>query len=90
MSRKKCNDPECYNYDNSASIFCEKCLAELVKEMNCNDLYDIFISGLENINRAIEDGEAHGLLTPNNKKNLIKCRKKWFDILNQVMLDKGV
>ena len=85
---KKCDNEECYNHDNSNSIFCDNCLTSVVNSMSCEDLYDIFIQGDYNIDQAIEDGEAHGILTHQGRRAMIRCKQKWFKLINDLMIKK--
>lgn len=85
---KKCENTDCYNNDSSNSVFCEDCLRFVVERMSCDDLYDIYLQGNENIDQAITDGEAHGLLTPQGHKAMMKCRIQWFRLINKLMLKK--
>jgi len=85
---KKCGNKECYNNDKSNSVFCSDCLTAVVSTMNCEDLYDIFIQGNDNIHQAIEDGEAHGILTHQGRRAMIRCKNQWFKLINDLMMKK--
>ena len=82
----KCPNPICYNYDEANELFCEKCLAEAVSHMNEEELYDIFIEGEQKIKEAIRDGEAHGILTAQEKRIYHKYKHRWFRTINEFML----
>jgi hypothetical protein len=56
--------------------------------MSTDELYDLFIKGDKNFKEAIEDGEAHGVITPEDRKSLNKFRKRWFKVVNKLMLKK--
>lgn len=85
----KCKDPTCYNYDDTKnSIFCEECLVSAVSNMDEGDLYDIFLEGEKRIASAIVDGEAHGILSSEDKRLFNKFKQRWFRTINNFMLRK--
>jgi len=85
---KKCDNEGCYNYSKENNSFCEDCLQFVIDSMSCEDLYDIYLEGSNNIDQAIIDGEAHGLLTPRGHKAMMKCKISWFRLINKIMLKK--
>jgi len=85
---KICPNKECYNHDESNTVFCDDCLSNAVLNMDEDDLYDIFLEGNRKITEAIQDGEAHGILTSQEKRLYNKFKHKWFRTINSFMLKK--
>jgi hypothetical protein len=81
-----CQNSKCYNYNKRNKIFCEQCLIEVISKMNEDDLYDMFLEGDTRIIDAIQDGEAHGILSHRDKNIINKIRQRWFRTINSFML----
>ena len=89
MTTKTCDNADCYNFDRDNMIFCDGCLDEVLDKLTIDDLYDIYCSVDQRLNECIIDGENHDLLTKQGKKSIIKTKKKWFKIMNDLMNKKA-
>ena len=84
-----CEDPDCYNYDTANMTFCGDCLVVAVCNMTEEELYDIFLEGDRRIIEAIQDGEAHGILSHEERRLINKFKHRWFKIINNFMLKQN-
>jgi len=84
----KCSDSNCYNHDETNELFCEDCLLKAVMKMSPDDLYEIYLEGENRVKDALMNGEAHGLLSPDEIRATKKLRRKWFKTINKFMLTK--
>jgi len=82
----KCPDPNCHNNDDCNETFCDQCLLAAVLNMDENDLYDIFVEGEKRLKESIQDGEAHGILSHQERRIINKFKHKWFRTINSFML----
>ena len=82
----RCVDPDCYNYSITNTTFCSDCLLIAVMNMEEDDLYEIFLEGDSKIIEAIQDGEAHGILSAQDKRLINKFKYRWFKLINNFML----
>lgn len=79
---KKCDDPSCYNYNQSSPMYCDKCINHEINKMSYNELVDLYIEGKEWIDglKPVNDDIS--------QKILDDFKKGWFALLNLAILEK--
>lgn len=77
-----CNDPNCYNFNKAAPMYCDICIQNEIDKMSYDELTDLYVEGKDWI-------ESLQPVTDELSEKIINDFKTgWFALLNMALLNK--